>query len=214
MSETAPAVYDPRIFTCRTTEEARQIILMPEAGLSTNERWERETRWLAEMIQWPEGARLVIDYGCGVGRMMRASRPAVIGVDISPSMRAQGEGYMEHARQNCGFVPPECLELMVERGLRAQGAMAIWSLQHMARPDEAIRLVFNALLPGAPFYVVNREHRCVPAARDGHFIWVHDGVDIGERLESGGFVLAHDEPMPETLCAPGAWFRRYERAHV
>ena len=218
---TEEATYDPRIFVCRTTEEARSIILTPEIGLSTNERWERETEYLAELINWPEDTRLVIDYGCGIGRMMRVTKPAVLGVDISPSMRAHGEAYLIHDtgriredRQECGFVSPACLELMIERGLRAQGAMAIWALQHTLDPASCIRMMFNALPPGAPFYVVNHETRFVPALNDGHFAWVNDGVDMRKAVESGGFVLVHEEPMPETLCQPGAWFRKYERAYL
>jgi SAM-dependent methyltransferase len=212
--------YDPRIFVCRTSEEARQIILTPEVGLSTNERWERETAYLSEMIIWPDDARLVIDYGCGIGRMMRNTRPSVLGVDISPSMRAHGEAYltMDGARARddrtaCGFISPDCLELLIERGLRAQGAMAIWTLQHTLDPRACIRTIFNALLPGAPFYVVDRG-RLIPALQDGNFAWVSDGVDIGQAVEAGGFVLVHEEPMPTTLCAAGAWFRAYERAAI
>ncbi|HEY4153513.1 MAG TPA: methyltransferase domain-containing protein [Pseudolysinimonas sp.] len=210
-----PVTYEPRIFTCRTTEEARAVILNDEAGLNTNERWKRETPYLAELMEWPENTRVVIDYGCGIGRMMNAVHPAVLGVDFSPSMRAQGEAYLMHEeRRSCGFVSPELLDLIVERGFRAQGAMAVWSLQHVLLPHEAVRQIFNALPPGAPFYVVNRDNRAVPALRDGHFSWINDGVVIKDVVESGGFVLAHEEPMPDTLCMPGAWFRRYERAHV
>jgi hypothetical protein len=208
------SVYDPRVFRCRSSEEARSIILMPEAGLNTNERWERETEYLAGLIEWPKDTRLVIDYGCGIGRMAKAMKPAVLGVDMMPTMRAQGEGYLENVRQDCGFIPPVCLELLAERGLRAQGAMAIWALQHMPYPDRVVRLLFNCLPPGAPLYVVNRDNRCVPASHDGRIVWVDDGADMKEVVESGGFVLTHEEPMPETLCAPGAWFRRYERAAV
>ena len=211
MEDELVSVYDPRIFICSTTEQARQIILMPEAGLTTNERWQRETQFLREMIEWPENTRLLIDYGCGIGRMAKVFAPAVLGVDLMPSMRAQGEGELERVRADCGFVSPRCFELLVERGLRAQGAMAIWSLQHMAHPDQDVRLLFNALPPGAPFYVVNREQRCVPASQGGRIVWVDDGIDIHNVIEDGGFVLTREEPMPETLCAPGAWFRRYER---
>jgi len=207
--------YDPRIFVCRTTEEARAVILNDEAGLNTNERWKRETPYLAQLMEWPENTRIVIDYGCGIGRMANAIRPEVLGVDFSPSMRAQGEAYLMHEdRLGSGFVSPECLELLIQRGFRAQGAMAVWSLQHVLKPEEAIRQIFNALPPGAPFYVVNRDNRAVPVLVDGHLRWANDGIDIKASVESGGFVMVHEEPMPETLCAPGAWFRRYERAHV
>jgi hypothetical protein len=144
---------------------------------------------------------------------MKPAIPAVLGVDISPSMRAHGVHYLGE-RLDCAFISPDCLLLLIERGLRAQGAMAIWSLQHVLNPEEAVRLLFNALVVGSPLYVVNRNSRYVPARNDGDFAWVNDGIDIGETLESGGFVLVHEETMPLTLCAEGAWFRRYERAAV
>lgn len=215
--------YDASVFVCATSEEAQSVILQPEivlppdhsAGmwLTTKERWQRETAYLAETIEWPDDTRLVIDYGCGIGRMMKVTAPATIGVDISPSMRAQGEEYLLR-RQDCGFVSPGLFGLLIERGLRAQGAMAIWSLQHVLSPTDVIRSIFNALLPGAPFYVINRDNRVVPAMPDGRLAWVNDGVSITEAMESGGFMLVHEHPMPETLCYPGAWFRKYERAHV
>jgi len=201
------------VFLCRTAEQARSIILTPEADLNTNQRWDRETAYLIDRIEWRDDDRLIIDYGCGIGRMMKPSIPTVLGVDISPTMRAHGVGYLQD-RHDCAFVSPECMQLLIERGLRAQGAMAIWSLQHVLDPDATIRLLFNALVVGSSLYVVNRDNRYVPARNDGDFTWVNDGVDIGERLESGGFVLVHDEPMPLTLCAEGAWFRRYERSAI
>lgn len=210
------AEYAPRIFECRTTEEARACILNDEAGLNTNERWKRETPYLADLMEWPENTRVVIDYGCGIGRMMAAIQPAVLGVDFQASMRAQGEAYlMNEDRKSCGFVSPECLELLIERGFRAQGAMAVWSLQHILQPEIAIRHLFNALVPGAPLYVVNRDNRAVPVLTNhGRLLWANDGVSIYDKLQDGGFVLEHEEPMPETLCVEGAWFRRYVRAHV
>jgi SAM-dependent methyltransferase len=210
------AEYAPRVFECRTTEEARAIILMDEVGLNPNERWKRETPYLADLMEWPENTRIVIDYGCGIGRMMTAIRPSVLGVDFQASMRAQGEAYLMHEdRKACGFVSPECLELLIERGFRAHGAMAVWSLQHILQPEPAIRQIFNALPPGAPFYVVNRDNRAIPVLTEsGRLLWANDGVNIPEKLEAGGFVLVHEEPMPTTLCEAGAWFRKYERAHV
>jgi hypothetical protein len=209
--------YDPRIFMCRTPEEARAVILNGgDGGLTTNERWERETAFLSELINWLPNTRLVIDYGCGIGRMMRVMPVPCLGVDISPSMRGQGEAYlMQDNRHDVGFVSPGCLDILLERGLRAQGALAVWALQHVLDPDYCIRQIFNAITPGSPFYVVNQDRRWVPAARDGHFQWIDDTIDIWERIEDGGFVLVHEEPMPDTLVNRGSsWFRKYERAHV
>jgi SAM-dependent methyltransferase len=202
--------YDPRLFFCRDSEAARSIILTPEAGLTTNDRWERETAWLADRLAFSDDARLVIDYGCGIGRIAKVLPMPVLGVDISATMRAQAIAYVQ--RNDVGIVSPFMMQTLIERGLRASGAIAVWSLQHVAAPEVDIRLLFNALLPSAPLYLINRQSRYVPVSRGEEYGFVNDGKDIGALMEEGGFVLVHDEPMPETLCAPGAYFRRYERA--
>lgn len=194
--------YDPRIFLCETEEVARSIILMPEAGLSTEDRWEQETAWLAQRMSFPDG--LVIDYGCGIGRLSKAIGNPVLGVDLSWSMRSQSEMYVQ--REAFGAVSPSMLNHLVEAGLQAAGALSVWCLQHCLQPEQDIAMLRAAVRKGGVLYVVNRHHRCIPAQHDGAFIWADDEKSIVTLLTSGGFRLVHREAMPEALCAAGADF--------
>jgi SAM-dependent methyltransferase len=88
-------VYRPEIFNPSSVDDARRIILTPEPGLSTDERWDRETPYLADRLvetMMPDESSLVLDFGCGIGRLAKAvierSGCTVIGVDISARMRA------------------------------------------------------------------------------------------------------------------------------
>ena len=64
------ATYNSGVFDVANLDEARRIILTPEGGLSTHERWESETPYLvglvAENLQLTAGS-VVVDYGCGFG---------------------------------------------------------------------------------------------------------------------------------------------------
>jgi hypothetical protein len=76
VSEQAPAAnYAPEVFDVRDLDEARRIILTPESGTTTDARWAAETPWLADRIleRFPlTEQHVVIDFGCGLGRMARA----------------------------------------------------------------------------------------------------------------------------------------------
>jgi SAM-dependent methyltransferase len=199
-------VYNPRIFLRSTTEEARSIILTPEAGLTTDQRWKAETDWLMDRITFDPG--LVIDYGCGIGRLAKELPNPVLGVDISQSMRAMAENYVQRA--DFAVCSPSMLRVAGQCGLRASGALAVWVLQHALDPIEDINALANAMVLGAKLYVVNRDDRVVPAERDGKFCWVNDQQDVLSMLEQR-FMLAETTAMPESLCVPGATLRRFIR---
>ena len=42
--------YAPQIFHTGNVEDAKKIILTPEAGMSTEDRWKNETPYLIELI--------------------------------------------------------------------------------------------------------------------------------------------------------------------
>jgi SAM-dependent methyltransferase len=86
--------YNPEIFSVPNLSQAKNIILTAESS-TTEERWKTETPMLAALIAahnkiGPD--TVMLDYGCGIGRMAKEliARHGcrVIGVDISPSMRA------------------------------------------------------------------------------------------------------------------------------
>src|SRR5689334_11703310 len=96
MSENNPGhalMYHPDIFEVDDIESAKQIILTPEVGTTTQERWERETPFLVEEIGRALGLdenSCVLDYGCGIGRLAKGLieryQCFVIGMDISTGM--------------------------------------------------------------------------------------------------------------------------------
>jgi SAM-dependent methyltransferase len=201
--------YHPAIFDQPDLQRAREIILTPECGLTPDERWERETAFLRPFLQkLPSG--LVIDYGCGIGRLSRelvATTRIVLGVDISSDMLSHAMAYVDDP---CfAIAHPQFLD-DASGNLFASSAIAIWVLQHVYSPDSHIHVIADVLQDGAAFLVVNRDNRCIPAVHGEQFGWVDDGYDI-HALILRRFDLVHEEPMPADLCAPGAWLRIYRK---
>src|SRR5690349_14906824 len=92
--------YDPAIFDVADEATAKRIILTPD-GRSTDERWRVETPGLATLAGASlalDQDSLVLDYGCGIGRMAKALIERfgcrVVGVDISPRMREMAPAYV------------------------------------------------------------------------------------------------------------------------
>jgi SAM-dependent methyltransferase len=177
------ATYTPSVFDVRDVEEARRIVLTAEAGTTTDERWARETPYLAERVLERfalDPRHVVLDFGCGLGRMAKALIDAtscfVIGVDLSTSMRQLAPGYVASPR--FAVIAPPMLDLLIARGLRVELALSIWVLQHVARPAPDIRRIRDALRPGGGLFVANNVRRAVPTDRG----WAHDGLDIRAML--------------------------------
>jgi SAM-dependent methyltransferase len=195
--------YTPEVFETRDEAAARWIILTPEAGMSSEQRWELESPWLAERLFFPADG-LVLDYGCGIGRLSKLIEHAVLGVDLSSSMRRQAEGYV--ARESFGVVSPTMFRQMTHGGMRCAGAIAAWVLQHVEDPRATIAEIAAVLDEGAPFYVLNQFRRCVPASGD----WSDDGLDV-HALLGEYFDLVNDISLPAELFEQGAYFRQYAR---
>ena len=175
----ADFAYRPEVFNPKSLEEARRIILTPEPTVSTDERWETETPYLADALASHLGLRdgdLVLDYGCGIGRLSRAliadAGCALLGVDISASMRAYAQVYVES--QRFAATSPEGLQRLTTCGLQVDHAYAVWVLQHCLDPAAEIARVAAALAPGGYFCVVNSTERWVPTNQG----WRSDGKDV------------------------------------
>jgi SAM-dependent methyltransferase len=172
--------YNAGIFEVASLQAAREIILTPGADAGTDERWERETPYLAELLgdilDLRPGA-LVIDYGCGIGRVAKALIERfdckVLGVDASAPMRAMAPEYVSSAAFSA--VSRHMLEVMLTSGLRADAAISVWVLQHAFQPDQDVRLIKRVLRPGAPFGLVNLNRRAVPTHERR---WHDDGKDV------------------------------------
>lgn len=176
--------YSRAIFDVADEAAAKRIILTPEFGLDTEERWKRETPYIGDLIAEdlaPQPGQLFIDYGCGIGRlsklMIERFGCRVLGVDISERMRSLAPDYV--ASQAFSVVSPHMLQSLCEKGLRADGALSVWVLQHCIAPARDIALVHDALSPGARFFVLNLKGRAVPTLEGK---WANDGIDVAALL--------------------------------
>jgi len=177
------AIYRPDVFEVRDESEARSIILTPEGG-TTDERWRVETPYLVEDIRafvQPGPETLVLDFGCGIGRIARGlietSGCSVIGYDISRSMRSLSLQYVQSERFT--GVSSEILATLIDRGLRVDACVSVWVLQHCIDVEREASLIDSILRDGGHFYVVNNESAAIPT----HLGWVDDGTDIRSILE-------------------------------
>ena len=178
-----PLTYNPAVFQVNNLAEAMSIILTPE-GSTTADRWETETPYLADLIGEHCALKpdsLVLDYGCGVGRvaheLIKRHNCFVVGVDISPSMRALSVVYTRSDRfMSCS---QEMFERLVADGIAFDVALSVWVLQHCATPAQDIARLRSALRPGGQLFVANGNARSVPTAEQG---WVNDGLDIKATL--------------------------------
>jgi hypothetical protein len=67
--------FEPRVFDVGNIAQAKRIILTPE-GSTTDERWAKETPYLADLIVQHLTLRpdsVLLDYGCGIGRLAKGS---------------------------------------------------------------------------------------------------------------------------------------------
>jgi SAM-dependent methyltransferase len=183
------ARYFPEIFATNTMAAARQIILTDEGeGADTDRRWAAETPRLTGLILDAlslSERSVLVDYGCGVGRLSKALIEAsdcfVVGVDISSEMRALA---VQYVNSEC-FVAlsPSQFDAIVSAGFRADAAIAVWVLQHCFEPSCDVRRIKQCLRDRGQAFVVNMRKRAVPALAnlpDGklEFFWAHDGIDV------------------------------------
>ena len=185
------------MFDVANQQQAKQIILTPEGGASTEERWERETPFLSRDIGAflePSSRSVVLDYGCGLGRIAReliiSHGCRVLGVDISSSMRQLAPGYVADERFSIISVP--MFASMVDHGLRVSSAYTAWVLQHCPNVAQAVNWIKSSIQPKGRFYVLNNNRSAVPINNG----WVNDGVDIKALLESE-FTLQGYSRLPQ-----------------
>ena len=179
------AIYKPEVFQVKSLDEAKRIILTPEPSTTTEERWEKETPYLVQEI----GNRLklndqslVLDYGCGIGRLAKGLIEnfgcGVIGVDFSLQMRQLAPAYVNSNRFFA--LAPDSLDLLLARGLRIDHVFSVWVLQHCLTPQEDVQRISRALVSGGSVYLVNNIRRAVPSDQG----WLDDRLDIRQLMES------------------------------
>lgn len=192
--------YFPEIFDAPSVEQAKQIILTNEGGADSETRWQTETPYVMELIlrAFALGPDMVVlDYGCGIGRlaktMIEASGCSVIGVDISPKMRRLACDYVGSDRFIA--VSPGQYDMMVHAGLRVHVAIVVWVLQHCVRPAEDIARIRRSVVPSGGAFVLNMPKRAVPKL-DGsnRFSFAPDDIDVETLLRAEFRVQAEGTP--------------------
>lgn len=176
------ATYDRGIYDIGNLEEAKGVILGPEPHESVDQRWERETPYLVNLIR--EHLSLVssswlLDYGCGVGRLSREliqqTSCKAVGIDTSANMRALAANYVDSPN----FMAAEPMMIGFFGPCRFDAAIAVWVLQHCLSPQESIAQIYYALKENALLFVLD-DHRLVPT--DCGF--VNDGIRVSALLQS------------------------------
>jgi ubiquinone/menaquinone biosynthesis C-methylase UbiE len=195
------AVFRPEVFDVQTLKDAMRIIVTPERGTTTEERWEKETPYLVTDIGTHLGVApemCVLDFGCGVGRVAKGLIDRfgcrVVGVDFSPSMRLLAPEYVLSERFTVWS--PDVLEKMIAKGFCADAAICLWVLQHVLNPVETMELIYRTLTPGRQLYTLNM-HRCVPTDRG----WADDGFDLRSGL-CQIFEEQHHHSLPVSVTTP------------
>lgn len=192
--------YRPEVFQVENLEHAKSIILTPENS-TTDERWEKETPYLADEAVSYLGLgpdMVVLDFGCGIGRMAKAlierSGCTVIGVDISQQMRELAPAYVEDDRFTICARP--ALDAMISNGLRVDAAIAVWILQHCPNVESEIEIIKSALKPSAPLFVCNNLQAVIPTDLG----WVDTGFEVKTLLADSFDEIGRSRLSPEFVA--------------
>ena len=198
------ATYDPQVFEVNNLDEAKSIILTSEKGITSDERWKKETPFVVEQITGffeLQEDYIVLDYGCGIGRLakrlLRKANCCVLGIDISLTMRQLAPVYVNSTLFS--VCTPEVLDIMVSRGLKVDFVYAVWVLQHCFKPTNELSRIRSVLKDGGLFYVLNNCQRVVPTNKG----WSNDGIDVEQQLGEM-FQEVWSSPIPEWLIVPEA----------
>jgi SAM-dependent methyltransferase len=210
-----PGEYYPEIFNVTDIGQAKYLILTPAGGMTSEERWQTETAYLLDLIADASHIgedTVVLDFGCGVGRMAKALIERfgcwVIGVDMSASMRQLAPGYVQSPRFS--VISPLLLDVLVARGFRADLGIAIWVIQHVARPDQDVARLAASIASNGGLFVANNIRRAVPTDRG----WADDGIDVATLLAPPFEPLWHGRLPREIggdVLPEASWLAAYRR---
>lgn len=193
--------YYPQVFDTDTMEQARKVILTREGDTTTEERWEKETPYLVQHIGGIlqlSAESVVMDYGCGIGRLAKALMETyqcqIIGVDQSKKMLALAEAHVDSPQ----FTPCTLDELetrLADPAFAVDYVYCVWVLQHCLKPQEDITRIKRSLKPNGLVYLLNTHRRCVPSTQG----WINDTLNI-EALMDEAFTPHEIHPVsPEAI---------------
>mgnify|MGYP003589162208 FL=1 len=157
-------LYNPKIFDTNSIEDAKRIILTKEGGWDSEERWDKETLFLIDLIGdffKLDSTMTLLDYGCGIGRLSKGLiekfNCKAVGVDISESMRQKAVEYVNS--ENFQAISPEQLEKFVYKNGFFDVAISISDLQHGLDLKKDILNIKNSLKPNGKFFVLNNKFK-------------------------------------------------------
>lgn len=191
--------YDPDFFQPIDLDHAKSIILGAPDSALRDQRWAAETKFLGEMIPRElelEERSLVLDFGCGIGRVAQALIEAcncnVLGIDINPGMLELAMAHVASPRfaASSRFL----LTRMIDAGLRVDHAIAIWVLQHSPALHDDVALLHQVIVPGGLAFIANANSRCIPTTDGLHT----DGLDVAAALAMR-FSKVADIAIPDAL---------------
>src|SRR5215831_18186690 len=161
-------IYTPGIFDRNSIAAAKNVILTVPRDIA-DEFWERATVATGHLIveaMWPTRDDVLLDFGCGIGRLAKEligrTGCRVVGVDISAAMRAHAIEYVASDRFSV-ISCEEFAQLAANRTRAFSGAYSIVVLQHVLEPQIELRRIAATCNIGAPFFVHNSVSRCVPS---------------------------------------------------
>lgn len=208
--------YNTDVFNVYSIPQAKSIILTPEEDFPTAKRWETETPYLLELISancpLSENS-IVLDYGCGIGRVAKALIEKfncwVIGIDNENMLKLAKEyinsdKFQGLTNSEFDFTKPQ-FDL----------AISIWVLQHCLQPENDVANIKSALKPEAKFFVVNTLGRVLPITVKSNFGWFNDEVNIQKLLAENFQTLIADGILDIAIVGPAtsncAFYEVYEK---
>ncbi|MBI2023075.1 class I SAM-dependent methyltransferase [Candidatus Giovannonibacteria bacterium] len=170
------------VFEVASLESAQKIILTPEKGYKTEERWQVETPEHAALIKGLTASdATVLDFGIGIGRIAKelllgTRNLNIVGVDASRTMIRLCREYMPqyvhnrltlYASDEISRIPDKSVDLIY----------AIYVLQHVEARilEKTIDELFRILKPSGKFYVFNLFKR---SAIDKNGKFYDDKIDL------------------------------------
>ena len=179
--------YIKEVFNPTSLQHAKDICLTPDS--SDPNKFENETRFLIDFLkehQLISTESLVLDYGCGVGRVSKKIIDdigcRIAGVDISESMLQLATQYISNEK----FLPIHYTkDLSPHTAPKFDLVIASLVLQHAENPIESIQFIKDILKDGGIFVLVNEGTRYVPTKLDSnnYVIWHDDGINILEEVD-------------------------------
>lgn len=209
--------YYPEVFDVPDLEYGKRLTVTREGSLTSEVRWDVETEFtidtLLSFVSLNKQS-VVLDYGCGVGRLAKALIERVgchvVGVDTSHKMRKFARQYVNDSRfQACSS------EILLHADLKFDCAIAAWVLQHCLSPDIDLDLIHAALKSNAWFFVLGGFVRKIPivAPADPSLCWLDDGIDVHalslnrfDCVQQGSFT-----PSELTKLNDGNYWAMYQR---